>query len=337
MLAALVLLFAAPQAAAPTFDQVYREGLIALQGNQLEAAEEKLAAAAKLQPGNGRVWVALARTYWKRHEAGKAEDAAEQAARFGSGDGVVLQNLATYYAEAGDRLKAADAQARYAALHADDQDASARAAALYFEATQPLLREQKFAAALEVLTNARKRLGRDAQIELAMGVAYYGLRRFDEAAGAFLDTIALAPDAEQAYLFLGRMLDSIPARLPEVTRRFAQFEAAHPADDRGYLLHAKALDAQGVEPETARKLLEQAIRMDASDAAAHVELATLLERMRRYPEAAAEFERAEALDANDPATHYHLARLYDRLNRPGEAAAQRQVHATLTAAQDAIR
>jgi Tfp pilus assembly protein PilF len=103
------------------------------------------------------------------------------------------------------------------------------------------------------------------------------------------------------------------------------------------LLHAKAQDAQAIEAAMARKLIEKSLAIDATNAGAHVELATLLERLRAYPEAAAEFERAATLDSRDAATHYHLARLYDRLNRPEDAAAQRQLHAQLTAAQDALR
>ena len=335
MLAAFLLLFATSITATPaSFEETYRAGLLALQHDQLEAAEQKLVAASQLQPKNARVWVALAQTYRRTHADQKTLEAAANALRFGGNDAAVLQTLATYYSESGDTLHAADIQARYESIQ---NDSSGRAAALYFEAAGPLLKEQKFAEALAILESAHAKVKPSAQIELALGVTYYGLRRFDEAAAAFLRTITIAPEIEQPYLFLGRMLEAVPDRLPALTARFSEFEAARPSDPRGYLLHAKALDAQGIEPARARQLIEKSLGLDANNATAHIELATLLERQRAYPEAAAEFERAATLDSRDAATHYRLARIYDRLNRPEDAAAQRQIHAQLTAAQDALR
>jgi len=312
------------------YEQPFRAGLIALQGNRLSNAERNLQTAADLAPRNGRVWVALAQTYWKLKEQAKADDAAGKAAKFAPDDPAVLQSLAIYYSESNQTLKAADAQARYAAL-------GERAVALYFEAAQPLLQKEKFADAITILQQAKTKLGENAQIELALGVAYYGLRRFDDAAGAFLAVITLDPVVEQPYLFLGRMLDQIPERLPTVTARFVQYQAANPASWIGYLLHAKALNARSAEPETARKLLEKSISINGADASAHFELASLLERMKLLPEAAREFESAASLEPSDPATHYRLSRVYERLGNAQAAAAERARHARLVTSQDSAR
>jgi cytochrome c-type biogenesis protein CcmH/NrfG len=43
-----------------------------------------------------------------------------------------------------------------------------------FDLAQYLLNRQDFASAIAALENAQKRLPRSAQIELALGVAYYG-------------------------------------------------------------------------------------------------------------------------------------------------------------------
>jgi len=53
---AVLWLLAAPA----TFEETFRAGLLALQRNDLNSAETNLETAAKLAPGNGRVWVALA-------------------------------------------------------------------------------------------------------------------------------------------------------------------------------------------------------------------------------------------------------------------------------------
>jgi Flp pilus assembly protein TadD len=301
--ALLLFLIASPFAAPATFDEAYRAGLTALQRNQLGAAMVNLQTAAKLQPSNGRVWVALAQTYRKLHEPGNAEAAAAKAFSLTPNDPLVIQSLVIYY----------------------------------FEAAQPLLQREKFADAITLLRDAANKLGKHSQLELALGVSYYGLRRFNEAADAFLNTIALSPGTEQPYIFLGRMLEQIPERLPKVTKLFADFEKPNPSNYRGYLLHAKALNAQFIEPETARKLLARAIALNDRDASAHFELGVLLDRMHLFSEAAAEFERAALLEPSDAATHYRLARLYDRLDKPEAAAVERERHAKLIKAQDAMR
>lgn len=338
MLFVLLLFFAfSPIGATATFDETFRAGLIALQRGDLAAAESDLQEAAKLQPGNGRVWIALSQTFWRRHELGKAEDAAARAATLGPKDAAVLQSLVIYYVESGQTLKAAGAQAQLAAGNPANKDDAERAAALYFEAARPLLEHEQFAEAIAVLQAASTKLGKHPQTELALGVAYYGQRRFSEAADAFFHVIALAPAEKQPYLFLGKMLDQIPERLPEATERFIAYEKANPEDYEGYLLHAKALDARSMEPEAARGLLEKAIALNPGVAAAHSELGGLLDRLHLFPEAAAEFERAALLDPSDAATHYRLSRLYDRMGKPQAAAAERERHLALVNLQNGKR
>jgi tetratricopeptide (TPR) repeat protein len=334
VLHALLLLLAV----SATFEESFRTGLLALQRNDLTAAETNLEAAAKLAPGNGRVWVALSQTYWKLKANGKADAAAAKAEALAPRDPLVLSSLAIYYAESGRVLKSAEAQARYSALVPQDASAREHAESLYFEAAQPLLQQGKFAEAIAILGAGTKYLKNSAQLELALGVAYYGLRRFDDAAGAFLRTIAIAPGTAQPYVFLGKFLDQIPARLPEVTKKFVEYETANPSSSAGYVLHAKALNAQSIEPETARRLLEKGLAMNERDASAHFELGTVFDRTRHYSDAAREFERAAELAPNDPATHYRLSRVYDRLGKPEAAQAERERHAKLEKAQqDAVR
>jgi len=332
VLPALLLLLAAS-----SFDDWFRTGLTALQRGDLESARSNLEAASKLAPRDGRVWIALSQTYWRLHKSAEAEDAAGKAQSFAPEDAAVLQGLAIYYSETNQTLKAAQAEAKWSAKVPERRDVRERAIELYFEAARPLLDQQRFAEAVVVLKEGVARLPRSAQLELGLGVAYYGLRRFDDAADAFLRTIEIAPETEQPYLFLGRILDQIPGRLPQVTERFAAYEAAHPASASGYLLHARALDAQSMEPERALRLVEKSIAINSGDASAHFEMGTVLDRLQRFAEAVAEFERAVELAPSDPAAHYRLARDYDRIGKHEAAQAEREKHARLVKAQEAIR
>lgn len=324
-------------AAAATFEDSFRAGLIALQRNDLKTAQTELAAASKLAPGNGRVWIALAQTYRKLNEFALANEAAAKAEQLGAKDAVVLTSLVIFYNEAGQTFRAAEVQARYAQLLPNDAAARERAETLYFEAAQPLLQQGKFSETIPILTSATKAIPDSAQLQLALGVACYGLRRFDDAAAAFLKTIALAPEIPQPYLFLGKFLDQVPARLPEITKHFLAFQKANPDAFAGYYLHAKALNAQSVEPETAMILLRKAAAINDQDAAVHFELGSVLDRLRQFTEAASEFERASSLDPNDAATHYRLSRVYDRLGKPEAALAERTKHAALEQAARAAK
>jgi tetratricopeptide (TPR) repeat protein len=329
---ALLFLFAAS-----TSDDSLRAGLLALQRGDLASAQTNLEAASKLAPRDGRVWVALSQTYWRLHKSADAEDAAAKAAAVAPEDPAVLQSLAIYYSETSQILKAAQAEAKYSAKVPENGVARERAIGLYFQAAQPLLDQQKFTEAVVILKEGAARFANSAQLELALGVADYGLRRFDDAADAFLRTIEIAPETEQPYTFLGRILDQIPSRLPLAAQRFAEYESAHPASAAAYLLHAKALDAQSLEPELALRLLQKSIAMNAGDASAHFEMGTVLDRLQRFGDAAAEFQRAAELAPLDAAAHYRLARDYDRIGKHEAAQAEREKHAQLVKAQEAIR
>ena len=306
----------------------FQDGLRAMQQNDWKAASAHLQAAAKTSPANARIWLALARTQSKLGLAAEAKASAAKAANLGSRDGLVQKSLVVHYTEAGEPLDAARAQARYAALTTED-DAREQAAAMYFALVQPLLAQQKFTEAGELLREARKACPGNAQLELAMGVALYGTRHFDEAAGAFLETIRIAPEVEQSYVFLGKFLDQVQARRPEIAKAFAAYTAKFPERDTGYLLQAKLLNAQSAEPERARQLLDQALSRNNANPATYFELGVLLFQLRDYAGAARAWERCAALEPRNATVHYRLSLVYRRLGKHEAAEAERALHGKL--------
>jgi tetratricopeptide (TPR) repeat protein len=337
------------------FQSALMAGLTALNANDLATAQVQLETASRLNPGRPDVWLALAQTYWKQQKVAAADDSASKAEQLAPGDPAVLRGLALYFSERGSLAKAADFESRYAAK-TNDAAAYLLAGALYaragkldaavpamrravelqpydetyyFQLAQTLLQMQKFEPALETLRAGLKIFDKSAQLELARGVALYGLRKFPEAIDSFLRTIELAPDVRQPYIFLGRMLDVAERKLPAVTQVFASYQKAQPDDALANFLYGKALAASGADPEQAEMLLRKSIRLDGSKWESHYELGALLERKRAYAEAAKEFERSIELNTKEPAPHYRLARVYDRLGRAAEADEQRAIHARL--------
>ncbi len=200
----------------------------------------------------------------------------------------------------------------------------------YFEAAHVRLLQQQFDAAVKILERGCKVFDKSAQLTLALGVAYYGERRFPEAADAFLRTIAIAPEVQQPYVFLSRMLDQTTTKLPQILPRFEAWAAANPNNAQAQFVYAKGLDASGSDPAKVEQLLRDSIRLKGDQWESHFELGVLLEKQRRFSDAAPELERSAAINPNEAGVRYHLARVYDRLGQSEKANEQREVHKRLT-------
>lgn len=356
MFATLVVVLLAQPA---SFENSYRAGLLALNRNDLHAAEKNLEAAGVLHPRDARVWLALAQAYWKDKQPTLSGKALAKAEQFAGDDATVFQGIVYLASERGEpkrvitfvhRLPGWEQRGDLRAMLAQAYEAVGdfpHAAAEFeqalklnpyvesntFDYAHALLQHQDGARAIQVLEAGRKTFDKSAQIALALGVAYYTQRRQAEAVDAFLQTIALAPDVVQPYVFLGKILDQADARMGEVTARFVQFEKANPVSYLGYYLHAKALSQQGEDAELAEKLLRKSIALDGAQWESHFELGSLLEQRRAFEEAERELKRAIELNPKDPAPYYRLARVYDRLGRKPEADRQRALHDAATAAE----
>ena len=306
------------------FETTFHDGLIALNENNLALAESRLEAAAQLEPQNAGVWLALAQTYWKLHKAPQAQSAAGKAESLAGDNVVVLHALAIFRSETEDYAGAAKLL-QTAIIRKPFEEG------YYFELAQLYLKQEKFAAALETLDAGRKKFDKSAQLELATGVAYYGLRRFPEAIDAFLRTNKLDAEIEQPYVFLGRMLDQAEDRLPRITEVFSGFAKRAPENYLSSFVYGKSL-ALSNDPVAAEAMLRKSIAVNDGYWESHFELGVLLGEERKFEEAAREMRRGAELNASDPVPHYHLARLYDRMGKAEEASAEREMHARLASA-----
>lgn len=291
-----------------------KRGLLALQNGKIAQARADLEQASRAEPKNAYVWSALAQTYLKANEPKLASAAADKAEKIGGHDPIVAHALAMYYSEVGDSAHAARLDAEVA-----------------FSWAKSLLEHSDFTQAADVAQAGLAGHPDDAQLVLALGVARYGQRRFEDAVVAFLKVIQIDPTVEQPYTFLGKMLDQAGPHLPEITKVYEAWAARDPHNAKAQLLLAKALLAANSRDERAQTLLEKSISLDANDWEAHYQLGVLLEGKRDYAPAAKEFERSIELSPKQPEPHYHLARVYDRLGQPQRADSEREIHRQLTA------
>jgi len=276
-----------------------QRGLIALQRGQFAEARTALEEASRAEPANPYVWSSLAETYLRLEEPGKASSAAEAAEKFAGKNPVIQQALGMFYFEFGQRL----------------------------------LQKQDFTQAASVFGRGLRTKANDPQLVLALGVARYGQRRFDDAAVSFLQVIQIDPRIEQPYIFLGKMLDQAGTHLEKITKAFETWEASNPQNAQAQLMLAKARLVNDPQDVRAEALLRGSILLDASNWEAHYELGVLLEARRNFREAASELSRAGELDSKQPTPHYHLARVYERLGESERAKAERETHQALVSPQ----
>ncbi len=331
-----------------------QHGLQAMGRGELVTARQDLEQASQLDPRNAFVWAALAELYLRIQQPALAVSAARIAETQGGNIPVVCHALAIYYSDAKQFGAAARLEAIYAASPQADSGAANRAAQWYladgelpaalplakqaamqnseaaFEWAQLLLRKREFTQAADLIDTALGIFPDNAQLKLALGVARYGQRRFDDAISAFLEVIKVEPTVEQPYVFLGRMLDQAGPHLSEIKADDERWAAANPGNARAQLELAKVLGTADSQSPRTEPLLQRSVKLDPGNWEAHYELGVLLETRRRYAEAAEELKRAAELNPKQPTPHYHLARVYDRLGDRERAAAERSVHASLT-------
>ena len=345
-------------------DSPLRLGLRALEQKDFPSAVQYLEQATKTTPRDASIWILLAQARFAAGHADAGLEAATKAEAVGGGDPDIQHGLAFLYAElAHDYPKAALFETRYAHARPTDMSAWARVASLYLKAglpeqaiepasrvfkqnptpenasllehayfgvAQSQLLKQDFEAALITLEEARQVLKESAQVELAIGVALYGKRKFPEAVGQFLRTMELAPDVQQPYIFVGKILEHAGERLPALLQRFTAYQQRHPDSHLGYLLAAKALALQGGNPGRTLTLARQAVDKKEDDPESQFLLGTLLEGASDFAGAATAFERSIALRGGDAPTHYRLARVYLKLGRKDEAAQHRAAYDKLS-------
>ena len=207
---------------------------------------------------------------------------------------------------------------------------------LHFDLGYFHLRHQDFEAAVTAFANGRKYFDKSAAIELGIGIAYYGQRRFNDAIDAFLRSAELAPPMEQPHAFLGRVLQHVQYRMDDAVNRFSEFHTKHTKSYLGPFLYGQILLTQlgsGDDAEAIEKiegLLRESIATREDYWESHFELGVLLEKKRRYEDAERHLLRAVELNSEASKPHYRLARVYLRLGKSKIAKAERELHKQLT-------
>jgi Flp pilus assembly protein TadD len=250
-----------------------QRGLQSLQKGDLTSARSDLEQASHLDPQNPYVWTSLAQIYLRLNDSNNAASAAEKAEKTAGENAAILHALSMYYSEAGNPKHAAELETKYRELRWQSAKTDPQ---LSFAYSQALLHAGDFGRAADVLDSSLAEHPTDPQLVLALGVARYGQRRFEDAIVQFLKVIQLDPTIEQPYLFLGRLLDQAGPHLDEITKRYESHASREPGNAEAQLLLAKALLVANSRDPKAEPLLRRAISLDAKNWEAHYQLGVVL-------------------------------------------------------------
>lgn len=185
------------------------------------------------------------------------------------------------------------------------QDATARARQAYDRAVE-LEGRGDYTAALSLLWEASGLAPRDADVQNRLGEALERIGALDAAVDAYRRALAERPAFRKASNNLILALVKT-GKGPEAVERARALVAQAPGDPDRYFTLGLAQSEQDLERaiQTFRKLLE----LDPRHILARYNLALVLRRADRLPEALAELERALAIEPR-PEAHYTMGIIY---------------------------
>jgi len=181
-------------------------------------------------------------------------------------------------------------------------------------------RFENFWKALEIYENCAHRLPNSAPIGTGLGLTYFRLGKYDEAASTFKKVLTLRPDADAAREALA-FLDYVSGDLAEAKQILEKRLGGQDVDYYTYYLHALVL--LRLEPRgdhtTARRSLDEALRRSPQFAPAYFQRAKLWDETGQAARALADLQTATQLDNTYAEPFYLMAQIDYRLGKRNEA------------------
>jgi len=171
-----------------------------------------------------------------------------------------------------------------------------------------------------------------AEADMLAGEALDELRNHAGAIEQFRAAVKANPREPDVHFGLGYLLWT-QMQYPEAVSEF-QAELANNPNHVQALTYLGDAEMQLKHPETARPLLENALRIDAGQELAHLDLGILLADEGRRDDALRELSVAAKLAPEDVNVHWRLGRLYRAMGKKDEAKAEFDKASSITRAAD---
>jgi tetratricopeptide (TPR) repeat protein len=279
-------------------DADYRQGVAALNRNDLQTAHAKFAEVVRLAPSAEQGHSALGAVLEREGQIPGAIAELQKALAIKPDDAAAQLNLAAAYEQTGDAAKAVPLYARaVASARAQKLSVAAGVLASYAHA---LAATGQGAAAIERMKEAVAGQPGNVQQRDDLGTLYAQARDWPHAEQAFYGAIRLKPEFAAAHLHLGFVFQA--EQKPEAVQEWLEAYKLEPGNASLALLVGKALADAG-QDEQALPILEHAHALAAQSTDAAYQLSLALQRMNRVEEAisllksviAAEPHNADAL------------------------------------------
>ena len=190
-----------------------------------------------------------------------------------------------------------------------------------FDWGNELLLHRGYEPAVKVFTSGVERYPQSAMLHIGLGVAFYSLGFYEDAAKALCRATDLAPSDPRPYLFLGRMFDISLSQADEVTKRLKRFAEIQPRNALASYYYAMSLwkGQRGQSTEAnmneIASLLKRSATLDRKFPDPHLQLGILYAGEQRYEDAIGEYQQATKLKPDLADAHYRLAQAYSRTGK----------------------
>jgi tetratricopeptide (TPR) repeat protein len=208
------------QIAPASADLHNRLGAVQAESGDYTGAIKNLEKAIALQPGSYEFRYNLGLAYHRNsdpaHALGVLEPIRQQR------DNPEIENLlGEVYEKKGQYLEAVRAFQRGAELEPANEG-------YRFDFVYELLIHKSFEAAIAAAKPAIRDFPQSLKLRLALGVAYFGAKLFDQSGEIFLEAAKRAPDSELPLRLLARAVDTGPVKRQEVQALVAAYLNHHP-------------------------------------------------------------------------------------------------------------
>ncbi len=309
-----------------SFEANHRLGEYYLQAGKLQTGIPFLEAAARLDPAQYVNRYDLALAYL---ETGNFTEARRQlrAMLAGKNTAEVHSLLGEVEEKSGNYVAAGNEYQIAAHLEPSEKN--------IFDWGNELLLHRGFDPALKVFSSGVERYPKSAMLHLGLGVAYYSLSLYDDAAKALCRASDLAPSDSRPYLILGRMFDISSHEADEITKRLRRFQETQPKNALANYYYAMSLwkgrrgqstPGSPVAKDDIRRLLERAKSLDPKFPDAPFQLGVLDVEEHKYQEAIREFQQAVRLKPHYAEAHYHLAQAYAHAGEKALASSEYELY-----------